>query len=147
MPVIPLSKSNTRPGAILAIVLASLLVASMLGLALIESVLIEHRQMKVMGRQQQCFWLAEAGIQKAIRGLAKSSDYQGEEWTIPGEVLGAAQPSAVTITVAETAGSPQVREIRVVARLPGDRVPGNICRREFVVPVLSKNTAQTKTEE
>ena len=136
------SKTSIRTGAILAMVLASLLVASLLGLALIETVLVHHRQMHVMGRQQQNFWLAEAGIQRAVRRLAESSDYQGEQWKVSAEVLGAARPAVVTIEVIKDAGSPQARSIRVEARFPGDSVRQGACRRELVVSVPPENPTQ-----
>ena len=131
----PPSKTGVRAGAILAMVLASMLVASMLGLALIKTVLVHHRQMHVVGRQQQSFWLAEAGIQRAVRRLADSSDYQGEKWEIAADVFGAARAAVVTIEVGKPDGTAQTREIRVEARLPGDPLPGSACRRELTLAV------------
>ena len=129
----PPSKTASRPGAILAMVLASLLVASMLGLALIKTVLLHHRQMQIVGRQQQCFWLAEAGLQRAVQKLAHSSDYEGEKWQIPAEALPHARPAVVTIEIGKGTGSARTRELRVEARFTGDPPWPNACRRETVV--------------
>ena len=135
----PSSKTGIRAGAILAMVLASLLVASMLGLALIKTVLVHHRQMQVMGRQQQCFWLAEAGVQRAIQRLADSSDYGGEKWEVSAEMLGETRPAVVTIEIGKAAGSADKRELRVEARFSGDPEWPNACRRELVVAVPAES--------
>jgi hypothetical protein len=123
--------ARARHGAILAMVLASLLVASLLGLALVETLLLHHRQMQAVGRQQQSFWLAEAGLQRAIQRLAKSPDYGGEEWIVPAEVLGAAQPGVVVIEVTKADGPTEARKIKVEARFPDDPVRRNVFRRTF----------------
>jgi len=110
-------------------VLAGLLVASLLGLALIKKVLLHHRQAQVAGQQQQSFWLAEAGVQRAVQRLAKSPDYHGEEWVIPADVLGAARPARVTIEVTKADESSQAAEIRVESRFPDDPIRRTIYRR------------------
>lgn len=125
--------TDARNGAILAMVLASLLVASLLGLALVQTVLLQHRQMQGFGRQQQSLWLAEAGVQRAALRLAKASDYTGEKWVVPAEVLGSAQPGIVVIEVAKADGSPKDREIRVEARFPDDPIRRTVYRRKLLV--------------
>jgi hypothetical protein len=77
----------SRSGAILAAALVALFVVSLLGLALIQLVVIHHRQEQVEAQRQQCFWLAESGVQRALARLAKSPDYAGETWTIPSAAL------------------------------------------------------------
>ena len=137
----PPSKTGVRAGSILAIVLASLLVASMLGLALVKTVLVHHHQMQVIGRQQQCFWLAEAGIQRAVQKLAESPDYEGEKWEVSADALPDARPAVVTIEIGKVAGSDLARELRVEARFGGDPAWPNACRRELVVSVGEKSPA------
>ncbi len=145
----PPSKTPTRTGAILAMVLACMLVASMLGLALIETVLVHHRQMHVVGRQQQSFWLAEAGIQRAVRGLSDSPDYQGEKWEIAADVLGSPRAAVVAIEVGKPAASAETREIRVEVHFPEYSLPGTTCRRELLVavpPSSSPSPSDSKQE-
>jgi Tfp pilus assembly protein PilX len=137
----PPSKTDFRSGAILAMVLASILVAGMLGLALIKTVLVHHRQIRVIGRQQQCFWLAEAGVQRAVRSLAQSSDYGGEKWELSADVLGDATPAVVTIEIAKLAGSGDARELRVEARFSGAPTRPNACRRVLAVSVPPRSAA------
>ena len=136
------NQTSIRSGAVLAMVMVSLLVASMLGLALIETVLMHYRQMHVMHRQQQCFWLAEAGIQRAIQRLADSSDYQGEKWQVSADVLGAARSAVVAIEVTTAAGPPRTRDILVEARFSDDPIRRGGCRRELTVPMPNHNEEQ-----
>ena len=137
----PPSKTGIRAGAILAMVLASLLVASLLGLALIKTVLVHHRQMQVISRQQQCFWLAEAGVQRALQRLAKTSDYGGEKWEVAADALGDAQPAVVTIEIGKVAGADDTRELRVEARFSGDPAWPNAFRRRLIASVPSESSA------
>ena len=136
----PPSKIPIRAGAILAMVLACILVAGLLGLALIETVLVNHRQMHVVGRQQQSFWLAEAGIQRAVRQLAGSPDYQGEKWEIAADVLNSPHAALVTIEVGKPAASTEMREVRVEVRFPENPLPGAAYRRELVVAAPSESS-------
>ena len=126
--------TETRGGAVLAMVLAGLLAVSLLGLALVQTVLLQHRQMQAAGRQQQSFWLAEAGVQRAVQRLAQSADYAGERWIVPAEVLGAEQAGVVTIEVAKIDGSSESRAIRVEARFPDDPIRRTVWRRSLTLP-------------
>jgi hypothetical protein len=137
----PLPEKDSRPrvnrpvrsGAILAMVLVCLLVASMLGIALVERVVMRHRQMTVVAQRQQCFWLAESGAQRALQRLAKSPDYPGETWVVPAQVLGGTQSGAVTIQVTK-ATEPRVgQRIVVEARFPDDPIRRTVCQRELFV--------------
>jgi len=141
------SKTNNRSGAILAFVLASLLVASLLGLAVVKTVLQHHRQVQVMSARQQCFWLAEAAAERAARKLAGSSDYQGETWEVSSEVLGTARPAVVTIEVNPVDGSPQARKLRAEARFADDPARRTAFRRELVVWLPQAGAAPRGDEE
>lgn len=122
-----------RSGAILAMVLVCLLVASMLGIALVERVAMHHRHMAVVVQRQQCFWLAESGVQRALRRLDKSADYPGETWAIPAQVLGGAHAGAVTIQVSQTGEPASGRRIVVEARFPDEPLRCTVFQRELIV--------------
>lgn len=70
-------------------------------------------------------------MQRAIRGLAASPDYEGETWEVTAETLGAARPAVVTIQVAKSESKGD-RTIRVEARL-GRAPEANVYRRELAV--------------
>jgi Tfp pilus assembly protein PilX len=114
------SRSSNRVGAILAIVLVSLFVAALMGLSLVELVLMHHRQQTRFAQQEQCLWLAESGVGRAQMRLARSPEYRGETWTVPGEVFGAARPGVVTIEVTSVRQPHAGRQIRVEATYPDD---------------------------
>jgi hypothetical protein len=140
MYVRPEKKTSARHGSILVVVLVSLLVASLLGFALIKTVLIHHRQMRMLGGQQQGLWLAEAGIQRAVRELVTSPEFEGEQWTVPADTLGGSRSAQVTIEVERPDDAPDDREIRVEVRLDEGRVRPNVYRREYTVSLPSKES-------
>lgn len=129
----PPSQTRSRSGAILAMVLASMLIASLLGLALVKTVLIHHRQMQVVGRQQQCFWLAEAGVERAVAKLRDSSAYEGEQWQVSAETLGVGRAAVVSIRIGKSDISEDARTLVVEARFVGEPPWPNAYRRELAV--------------
>ncbi|MBN1852282.1 MAG: hypothetical protein JW829_06145 [Pirellulales bacterium] len=139
--------ANNRAGSILAVVLACLLVASMVGLALIRTVWIHHRQVRVMGLQRQCFWLLEAGIQRAGRKLAGVSEYQGEKWEIAADVLGTHAPAVVTIEVKQVDHSPDKRMVRVEARFANETMQDIVCQRELILALPPTNVATNESND
>ncbi len=125
------ARSGPRRGSILVVVLVSLLVASMLGASLIRTVVVHHRQMRILGGQQQAFWLAEAGVQRAEAQLSKDAQYNGETWPVPAGVLGASRTAEVKIQVTRPDGQPLVRAIRVEVVLDDGRAEPAGCQREY----------------
>lgn len=129
--------TDARSGAILVTVLVSLFVATLLGLGLVELVLIHHRHRAATVQRQQCFWLAESGVQRAIHRLSKTPDFPGEKWVVPGDVLGISQAAVVTIQVTKVAQPSEARLIRVEA-VVSDRAARRIVhQREHFVKLLS----------
>lgn len=131
MYVRPVANSGTRRGSVLVIVLVSLLVASMLGVGLIKTVLIHQRQLRVLSGQQQGFWLAEAGLQRAARQLASTPEYAGETWEVAPDVLGSSRKAVVTIDVVKLGDVADEREIRVAVSVDDGRAYPSGCRREY----------------
>ena len=127
------SNGAPRRGVILAIVLASLVVVMLLALALTEAVILHHRQSRLAEEQQQCFWLAESAVQRAVHALAKSPDYTGEMWSIPAETLGNGRAGRVVIHVEKAADPRPSRRVRVEAYYPDQPVHRTLQRREVVV--------------
>lgn len=126
-----LQPRSTRRGVALAAILVCLFVASLLAFSLIELALMHHRQVQTVAEQQQCFWLAESGVQRAMQRLAKSSDYTGETWTVPAEALGGSRLGVVTIQVTRPASQKTGGVLRVEARYPNDPVRPTVYQREL----------------
>jgi hypothetical protein len=112
-----------------------------LGLGLVELVLLQHRQRAVVAQRQQCFWLAESGVERAIHRLSKSPEYPGETWLVPGEALGSSRAAVVTIQVTKAAQPAAGRTIRVEARFPDDPVRRTVVQREHFVNLPSPGGA------
>ena len=127
------TKSNRRPGAILAAVLLSLLVVMLVGAELTEAIVQHHRQSRLAEDRQQAFWIAESALQRAVHAVAKSPDYKGETWRVPAEVLGSGRAGVATITVEPAAGAAPRRRIAVQAYYPDDPVQRTLYEREMIV--------------
>ncbi len=123
----------SRPGAILVIVLVSLLVAVVLGGELIKATVIRHRQTRLVEQRQQSFWLAESAVQRALHALSESPDYEGETWRVSGEYFAGERTGLAIISVKPNGEAGQGRLIRVEAYYPDDPVHRTLCERELLV--------------
>jgi Tfp pilus assembly protein PilX len=130
---IPRAKSNRRLGLILAAVLLSLLVVTLVGAELTEAIAQHHRQSRLAEDRQQAFWIAESAVQRAVHALAKSPDYQGETWRLSAEDLGSGRAGVATIKVGPAAGSTTQRRIAVQAYFPDDPVYRTLYERELIL--------------
>lgn len=146
MPVRTDHNSKPQRGAILVIVLITMLVASMLGIALIKKVLIHKQQVHLFNGQQQSLWLAEAGIQRAVRHLTDKPDYEGETWEVPADVLGPSRSAQVKIEVARQEDQPEARTIRVAVVLDDDRTHPVGYQREYEYQRPTKQSRETSEQ-
>ncbi len=146
MRVRPVEKSDAPRGSVLVIVLVSLLVASMLGVGLIKTVLIHQRQMRVLDGQQQGFWLAEAGLQRAARQLANTPEYEGETWNVSTDVLGSSRSAKVTIEVAKSDDQSNEREIRIGVHLDDGCAQPTGCQREHTLLLRPREPGEQSEE-
>jgi len=98
-------RKHKRTAAILIAVLASLMVIVLLGGAMVNSLAVDLRQHRQSARDLQAFWLAEAGLDRAVSKLAVDSEYREETWRIPADEMQIANPAVVQITLEEKDGS------------------------------------------
>lgn len=122
---------------ILAIVLAALAVVALLGAALTRSLVLHVRHIGLSEQRQQALWLAESALERGLHRLAASGDYQGEDWSVAADQLGAGQAGAATIQVELTTEPASGAWIRVEARYPDDPVQRFVFNRELFVPFTS----------
>ena len=146
MPVRPDHNPKPRRGAILVIVLITMLVASMLGIALIKKVLIHRQQVHLFHGQQQSLWLAEAGIQRALRHLAEKPDYEGETWEVATDVLGPSRSAKVNIAVTRQEDLPEARTIRVAVILDDERARLVGYQRQYQYQRPTKQSKETSEQ-
>ena len=131
---------RTRRGTILIVALVCLFIASLLAASFVQKVLAAHRQVLAQQRHAQAFWLAEAGVQRAVVRLESSSDYAGEVWPVAADELWGGLTAGddageVTIRVEPMPDQPQRRRVVVEAQFPVDPVRRTQYRKELLIPV------------
>ncbi len=117
------TRTASRSGVVLAATLICVVIAVMLAAALAKATLLQHRQVQVEDCQQQSFWLAESGVQRAVYQLHASADYVGETWEVPAEVLGSDGAGVVAIQVQPTSQPQAGWDVRVESRYPAQALP------------------------
>ncbi|MHB8969849.1 MAG: hypothetical protein ACYC3X_08715 [Pirellulaceae bacterium] len=131
------ARAARRPGVVLAATLICVVIAIMLAAAVTKATLLQHRQVQWGDCQQQSFWLAESGVQRAVHQLHASADYLGETWEVPaatlGATLGADSAGVVVIQVQPTAQPQAGWDVRVESRYPVQALPRAMCVREVFV--------------
>ena len=141
-------KPNARTGSALAAVLVCVVVALIYGAALTQTLVVQHRQVRLSEQQQQSFWLAESAVQRTVHTLKTSPDYRGETWKVPAEVLGAA---GIVVIEVESVDAPQTGwSVRVASRFPDAPKHRIIYERELFVPKHDAGTPaapQTETPD
>ena len=98
-----------------------------------KATLLQHRQIRVSTLEQQSFWLAESGVQRALHQLRASADYRGETWEVPAETLGAGAAGIVTIQVQPTTQPQEGWDVRVESRYPAEALPRAMFERSVFV--------------
>ena len=127
----------------LAAILICVVVAIMLGAALTETLVVQHRQVRLSQQQQQSFWLAESAVQRTLHPLKASPDYRGETWSVPADVLGSV--GVVDIEV-ESVVEPQAGwSVRVASRYPDAPRHRIVYERELFVQKPDPKTDNPKT--
>ncbi len=127
------NRTARRKGAILAIVLVSLLVAMVLGGELIKATVTRHRQTRLAEQRQQAFWLAESAVQRALHALSQSPDYEGETWRVSEGHFADGLAGVAIITIKPVGEAGQGRSIHVAAHYPDDPVHRTLYERELHV--------------
>ena len=110
----PCKAHADRHGAVLIVVMVSLVVFATLCGVLLKLALVEQRQVRMQEWRQQAEWLAESGIERAAARLADSADYAGETWEVSTEETGVAD-GVVTIEIERVDARPNLRIVRVRA--------------------------------
>jgi type II secretory pathway pseudopilin PulG len=94
------SRAGGRRAIALAVALVTLLVVSLVAAAVMQSLVAAHRQSRQELWALQAQWLAEAGLTRGERQLARDATYTGETWLAP--IIDTAEDSATTEDPATT---------------------------------------------
>jgi hypothetical protein len=118
---------GSRSGAALLLVIIAIVVSSMVTATLAQMAIAQHRQMRHEQNRVQAFWLAESGLNRAAMKLNADPQYVGEEWRVP-VTAEETQTALVTIRVLP-------ERIEIAAEYPVDTVYRAQVRRELPRPV------------
>ncbi|MEX2176069.1 MAG: PilX N-terminal domain-containing pilus assembly protein [Pirellulaceae bacterium] len=120
---------SRRRGAALVMAMVALLVVSMVAAALVQTLLLSHRQAGRYADRTQAEWLAEAGLARARAQLAGDDAYRGETWLAP---VADSEIAEVSIRV-EPATDEAPRKIVVRALYPPAADPQTVNRQVLAV--------------
>lgn len=137
---------RNRRGAAMLFVVVLLFVASLLMAALVQSVLRQHRQLRLDRVRAQAGWCADAGVQRAIAHLRRNPEFRREVWGIEldrGPNEHSPETAEVQITV-EPVG--EHLRISTVAEYPVGAVHRVRNRRELLYPVAAPSLSALKPE-
>ena len=110
-------QKSSRAGSILICVLTCLLIVGALAVAMVKSALTARKAVRLERQQAQVEFFIEAGIQRAVSGLARDADYSGETWNLPAAALSDSDSARVEIAVT-AAEEDASRTISVIAQFP-----------------------------
>jgi hypothetical protein len=109
---------HPRRGAVMVFALIALLVASLMIGSLMRTASKSHRQLKRDEYRLQANFLADAGVQRALRLLQQDPEFQTGEWNISSEQLVPGRSAHVQMTVTTDPDNPAERIVSAVARYP-----------------------------
>jgi type II secretory pathway component PulK len=104
-----------RTGVVLIVILVCLAVAAAISLTVLKQAALERQAAQLNRRSLQAYWLAEAGVERAVARLAADRKYTGGTWTIAVKELAPDEHAVVKIRVESIAGQPERRSVRVEA--------------------------------
>lgn len=131
-----------RRGAFLVAAMIALLLASMIGAALLQLALAQRRQIQREETRLQADWLAESGLERAALRLSADAGYEGELWEIPADELDGLRGASVRIVLEPVPDPPEARRVSVTAHFP---VESNA--RAQISKSLVMNTSPSETAE
>jgi type II secretory pathway component PulK len=107
----------TRRGVAALFVLICLSFATVVATLLMQAVVAERKYVARLAQTHQAEWLVEAGVDRAVAQLARSSRYTGETWPISATRLGRARNAVVHIEIKQDTFNPKLRNVHVTADL------------------------------
>ncbi|MCO6459568.1 MAG: hypothetical protein J5I93_30000 [Pirellulaceae bacterium] len=132
------STLHARRGLALILVLATMFVVALIGVALLRAVVLQHRQVRREADRMQAGWLAESGVLRAAAALDRSVDYPGETWRVAADSRDASRSGLVVIGVKGVPDRPAERVIEVEARFPAAGETAVVQRRTMRLTILAE---------
>ena len=110
--------NSRRRGAIMVGAMICLLLISLLLGSLLKVALAHRRQVRTEQYRLQAQWLAESAMERSVNRLTADGDYSGEEWNIAAKELDGRHAGSVKISVQKSAKRPMQRIVTVEAIYP-----------------------------
>ncbi|MFV2067974.1 MAG: hypothetical protein ACC645_13455 [Pirellulales bacterium] len=123
--------SRRRSGAVLVAALVCLLIVTAMIGTMLERAVSARRQLRVERDRRQAELLLQAGVDRAALRLVRQTDYQGETWMTPEEVM--AGRGQVTIEALRASDTTSWR-VHVIAEYPFGSERSIRRSRTFVLP-------------
>jgi hypothetical protein len=127
----PPESAIPRSGIAALIALACLSVATVVGTLLLRAALGEHQYLNRVELKSQADWLVEAGFSRASAQIAKSAEYSGESWKVPGTSFGRNQDAVVQIAVGRGSSSVTRRHVAVSVKFSQSNEPAIEAARDL----------------
>jgi hypothetical protein len=100
------------------VALICLLLASLIGASLLKLAAAERRQLRREQLRLQAGWLAESAASRAAAHLAVDPKYAGEVWELAPDEFGGTSAGRAEIRVETVADQPGRRRVRIQADYP-----------------------------
>lgn len=126
------SRTGTRRGAVLVIVMVCLLLITLLMASLLKSALMQRRQMIKEQFRVQADWLLDSALERAAQQRLENPEYQGEVWQIAPQELGSRYAAAAEITLKTEAAENSQLMIQARVRYP-ENAPFSVTRTKKIV--------------
>lgn len=136
----PRRSADNRRGVALMVALVCLAIVAIFLGAIVKVTFSWRQQSRVLERQLQADWLAEAGAERAAAALSRSPDYPGETWQIAATEFAGRGRGTVLIRVEKKLEQRDVRVVRVQADFPAESDSRTRSSKHVIV-----NLAQAKS--
>lgn len=137
------TNSKSRSGTVLICVLACLGVVLAMVMSTLQSSLRGRNEVRMQRQLVQTELLCEAGVQRAVRQIAKSPKYQGEKW-MPKLSIPSFEFVVVEIRTEESVELPQSIRVEVVATLSTSAVSNDSMQRSHTFTINPSKLSVTE---
>ena len=128
-------KSKSRSGTILICVLACLGVVTVLVMSMLQSSLRARREVRMQLQLNQTEFLCEAGVQRAVKRLNESPNYQGEKW-LPKLGPASFENAAIEIRIEPVRDAANRIRVEVIATLASTAQSNDRMQRSHTFTIL-----------
>ena len=112
------STHSSHSGVATLFLIICLAVLGVVCAAMCRAIALEEHLARHERQRAQAWWLAEAGVERAVARLTADPGYTGEQWSLDAAQLGGQASATVAIEVRRAAAEGDERGIVAVAEIP-----------------------------